>query len=78
MAELSGEGSTLTILHLNEEKRNQGLGNLLMRNLLLKIHQKGGKTMHSEIVSWNLSALALYISFGLKPLAHLMAIYAKI
>jgi ribosomal protein S18 acetylase RimI-like enzyme len=78
MAELSGDDATLTILHVNEEKRNQGLGNLLMRTLLSKLYQKGGRTMRAETASWNLPALALYISFGLKPLAPLIALHAKI
>jgi ribosomal protein S18 acetylase RimI-like enzyme len=78
MAKLSGADATLTVLHVNEEKRNQGLGQLLLKNLYNVLHEKGGRTIRAETASWNLPALALYINMGLRPLAPLIALHAKI
>ncbi|MDR2406352.1 MAG: GNAT family N-acetyltransferase [Deltaproteobacteria bacterium] len=78
MAELIGDFSILSILHVNEDRRNLGLGSLLMNNLFTRLHQRGGRTIKAETASWNLPALSLYISFGLKPRAPLMALHAKI
>jgi ribosomal protein S18 acetylase RimI-like enzyme len=75
MAKVSGSEAALTILHVNSEKRGQGLGGLLMRSLLSIIHAKGARTIRTETASWNLPALRAYISQGLTIQAPLIALH---
>jgi GNAT superfamily N-acetyltransferase len=78
MAELTGTDATLTILHVNADRRNQGLGALILKNLFFELYEKGGRTIVAETASWNLPALSLYINFGMRPKAPLIALHAKI
>jgi ribosomal protein S18 acetylase RimI-like enzyme len=78
MARLSGDQASLSVLHVNKGRRNQGLGGLILRRLLSVLHGRGGRAIRVETASWNLPALSLYLSFGLRPLAPLVAMHAKI
>ncbi|MDR2339816.1 MAG: GNAT family N-acetyltransferase [Deltaproteobacteria bacterium] len=78
MAKLQGQEATLSILHVNEERRNQGLGGLMMRHLLGVLRDKGASSIRAETAAWNLPALSLYLSLGLRPRAPLVALHAML
>jgi ribosomal protein S18 acetylase RimI-like enzyme len=78
MAGLSGEEAVLNILHVNPDKRGQGLGRRVLNELLKELFSKGARRIKAETASWNLPALSLYISLGLRPAAPLMAMHAKL
>jgi ribosomal protein S18 acetylase RimI-like enzyme len=78
MASLSGSEAALTVLHVNEERRDQGLGGVILKSLFASLYERGGRTIRAETASWNLPALSLYISLGLRPKAPLIALHAKI
>jgi ribosomal protein S18 acetylase RimI-like enzyme len=74
LASLSGKTSTLAILHVSEERRGQGLGRLLLNEIVRSLVKAGALSLSIETASWNLPALSLYQSLGLKlrpPLAVL-------
>ena len=78
MAALSGAEAVLSILHVNEQKRNLGLGAMILKNLFAILYEKGARTIRAETASWNLPALSLYISLGLRPRAPLIAMHAAL
>ncbi|MDR1314929.1 MAG: GNAT family N-acetyltransferase [Deltaproteobacteria bacterium] len=72
---VSGQRAYLTILHVAESRRGQGLGKLLLSQLSALLYGKGARTLSVETASWNLPALSLYVSVGLKHAAPLMALH---
>jgi ribosomal protein S18 acetylase RimI-like enzyme len=74
LAAREGPQGSLTILHVAEERRGQGLGRLLICEMIRSLIKIGVSTLSIETASWNLPALQLYQSLGLRlkpPLAVL-------
>jgi ribosomal protein S18 acetylase RimI-like enzyme len=74
LAGRSGRLASLTILHVTEDRRGQGLGRLLLNEIIRSLVKLGAKELSIETASWNLPALSLYQGLGLKlrpPLAVL-------
>jgi GNAT superfamily N-acetyltransferase len=75
LAALSSRSSAnLTILHVAEDRRGQGLGRLLLHEIVRSLLKVGAAELSVETASWNLPALSLYQSLGLRlkpPLAVL-------
>jgi ribosomal protein S18 acetylase RimI-like enzyme len=78
MGRVEGDGSLITILHVAEERRGQGLGALLLGGLFPLLAERGAAAVAAETASWNLPALGLYISLGLRPKAPLIALHAQV
>jgi ribosomal protein S18 acetylase RimI-like enzyme len=72
---LVGSEAMLSILHVHESRRGRGLGSVLLRELMVKLYEKGARTLSAETASWNLPALSLYISLGLRPVSPLVALH---
>jgi GNAT superfamily N-acetyltransferase len=70
--------SALTILHVNESRRKEGLGRELLESLIKIIYEKGGRTLYVETASYNIPALNLYLSIGLRPIAPNVSLHFKI
>jgi ribosomal protein S18 acetylase RimI-like enzyme len=68
-ADLRGTDATLTVLHVNEERRREGLGRELLLALFRTLADAGAKTMALETSSHNIPAINLYLSLGLKHTA---------
>jgi ribosomal protein S18 acetylase RimI-like enzyme len=75
LADIYGSEATLTILHINEERRNEGLGSLLLKNIMLILYKEGGRSLYVETASFNIPALNLYASAGLKAVAPKVALH---
>jgi ribosomal protein S18 acetylase RimI-like enzyme len=75
MAQLDGPGATLTILHIAAKRRGEGLGRLLLQELLRLLHSIEIKEISVETASFNLPALELYQSLQLKPKPPLIALH---
>jgi GNAT superfamily N-acetyltransferase len=75
LAALTGRSdAALTILHVAEDRRGQGLGRLLLFEIVRSLLKLGASTLAVETASWNLPALSLYQELGLRlrpPLAAL-------
>jgi GNAT superfamily N-acetyltransferase len=67
--------SVLTILHIAEDRRGEGLGRLLIKELFRLLHSISIKEIAVETACFNLPALGLYQSLGLKPQAPLIAFH---
>jgi ribosomal protein S18 acetylase RimI-like enzyme len=78
LAQLDGDEAFLAVMHVAEECRNQGLGAYLLRQLSKNLRQAGAQNLWAETASWNLPALALYQSLGLKPQAPTLALHAEL
>ncbi|MDR3154917.1 MAG: GNAT family N-acetyltransferase [Deltaproteobacteria bacterium] len=65
----------LTIFHVAERRRGQGLGRLLLSGLSGAMWERGARTLSVETASWNLPALSLYLNAGLRPRAPLAALH---
>jgi ribosomal protein S18 acetylase RimI-like enzyme len=72
---VSGRRAALTILHVSERRRGQGLGRLLLHSLSGVLHGRGARTLAVETASWNLPALRLYVGAGMTHTAPLMALH---
>jgi GNAT superfamily N-acetyltransferase len=72
---VSGKRANLTILHVTESRRGQGLGKLLLSSLSALLYGRGARTLAAETASWNLPALSLYVSSGMRHTAPLMALH---
>ncbi|MDR1036253.1 MAG: GNAT family N-acetyltransferase [Deltaproteobacteria bacterium] len=72
---VSGKRANLTILHVSAARRGQGLGRLLLSSLSSLLHERGARTLAAETASWNLPALSLYVSAGMRHTAPLMALH---
>jgi GNAT superfamily N-acetyltransferase len=72
---VSGRRAALTILHVAEIRRGQGLGRLLLRALSEALYGMGARTLSAETASWNLPALSLYADAGMRHTAPLMALH---
>ncbi|MDR1041277.1 MAG: GNAT family N-acetyltransferase [Deltaproteobacteria bacterium] len=72
---VSGKRAALTILHVSVRRRGQGLGRLLLSSLSALLYEKGARTLAVETASWNLPALKLYVNWGLRHTAPLMALH---
>ena len=74
LASRQGRQGSLTILHVAEDRRGQGLGKLLAYEMIRSLVKMGVGLLSVETASWNLPALSLYQSLGLRlkpPLAVL-------
>lgn len=69
---------SLTILHVAEERRGQGLGRLLLNEIVRSLVKTGITTMAAETASWNLPALGLYQSLGLRLKPPLTVLHLEI
>jgi GNAT superfamily N-acetyltransferase len=78
LADLSGSEANLSILHVKEERRKEGLGRLLLKRLMLILRREGAKTLYVETASFNIPALNLYASLGLKPVAPKVALHLRL
>jgi ribosomal protein S18 acetylase RimI-like enzyme len=75
LCSIEGRSSAeLTILHVAEDRRGEGLGRLLLHEAVRSLVERGVTSLSVETASWNLPALALYQGLGLRlrpPLAVL-------
>ncbi|MDR2459528.1 MAG: GNAT family N-acetyltransferase [Deltaproteobacteria bacterium] len=76
IAYLVGQEAMLSILHVDESRRGKGIGGELLRELMILLYEKGAISLSAETASWNLPALSLYISLGLRPISPLVALHS--
>jgi GNAT superfamily N-acetyltransferase len=72
---LRESAAELTVLHVAEGRRGEGLGRLLLAEIVRAALSLGAKTLQAETAAWNLPALALYLGLGLKPTAPAAALH---
>jgi GNAT superfamily N-acetyltransferase len=58
-----------------EERRGEGLGRLLLSEIVRRLLGMGLGDLDVETACWNLPALSLYQDLGLKPRPPLMALH---
>jgi ribosomal protein S18 acetylase RimI-like enzyme len=75
LAERRGPDASLTILHVAEERRGDGLGRLLLCEIVRRLMDLGLGSLSVETACWNLPALGLYQGLGLRPRPPLMALH---
>ncbi|MDR3203790.1 MAG: GNAT family N-acetyltransferase [Deltaproteobacteria bacterium] len=75
LASLFSTQASLTVLYLSENKRGQGLGRLLVLELIRLLRSLGVNELFVETASWNLPALAVYRTLGLKFISPLVALH---
>jgi GNAT superfamily N-acetyltransferase len=78
LGDINGTDASLSILHVNEERRKEGLGRLLLKSLMRLLRNKGANSLYVETASFNIPALNLYASLGLKPVAPKVALHLRL
>ena len=64
------ESADIILLEVGEEVRRQGLGEVLLRRLCLKLFSLGTKKVILEVAISNFAAYALYKKVGFKKIGH--------
>jgi ribosomal protein S18 acetylase RimI-like enzyme len=77
LASVSGEEARLVALHVTEGRRGQGLGRALLLEMERVLAGLKAKTLTVETSSYNLPALALYQSVGLKAQAPFITLHSQ-
>jgi GNAT superfamily N-acetyltransferase len=77
LAKVTGGEAELVVLHVAEDRRGQGLGRALLLEMERDLAKESVKTLNVETSAYNLPALALYQSLGLKPLAPLITLHRQ-
>lgn len=72
---LSGRAARLNIMAVVSSYQGRGLGTLILGETLNRLRALGAETLAVETASYNLPALSLYQSLGLKPTTPLAALH---
>ena len=75
LADIQGPDATLSAISVGEEHRGRGLGKALLKNMMPLLHRKGARTLSAETASYNIPALSLYLSSGLRPASPKVALH---
>ncbi|MDR1607473.1 MAG: GNAT family N-acetyltransferase [Deltaproteobacteria bacterium] len=75
LASVKGQEASLTALFVAEDRRGEGLGELLMLETLRELWRQDCQTLAVETASYNLPALALYQGLGLATRAPLITLH---
>ncbi|MDR1656499.1 MAG: GNAT family N-acetyltransferase [Deltaproteobacteria bacterium] len=78
MAAVGGPAADLTVVHINDDRRGEGLGRLLINELVRLMFQRGVTKLRAETACWNLPAVSLYSSLGLRPRVPLVALHLEV
>ncbi|MDR1083414.1 MAG: GNAT family N-acetyltransferase [Deltaproteobacteria bacterium] len=77
MAAVSGREARLSVLHVTEDRRGQGLGKLLLLELVRVLIKRQVTSLACETASYNLPALALYQAMGFRIMTPLITFHFR-
>jgi ribosomal protein S18 acetylase RimI-like enzyme len=77
LATVNGQEASLLALVVAEDRRSQGLGRVLLLELVRELTSQGVQSLAVETASYNLPALALYQGLGLSVRAPLIALHSQ-
>ncbi|MDR0550065.1 MAG: GNAT family N-acetyltransferase [Deltaproteobacteria bacterium] len=75
LATTTGQEARLLAIHVALDRRGQGLGRLLLLELTRMLADQGVTTLVAETSSYNLPAIALYQSLGLKAQSPVITLH---